>query len=497
MTSRTNYAPLSPEIPTFPAPSHSKTPRLGQTIRPTHFPVHDGEEQYAEEIIEVEERHEYTRGNVLKSLWGKVKVKVRGNTGLLLIAASQAFFSLMNVAVKTLNSIDPPVSALQLIVVRMGITYICCLVYMILAKVPEPFLGPKGVRLLLIFRGFTGCAAYPVSLTHTICDSILLTCRFFGLFGIYYSLQYLSLSDATVLTFLSPLCTAVAGALLLGETLTKGQGLAALTSMLGVILIARPASLFGKAENPDLEVPIDFASPMMTIPKEVSPSQRLWAVGVALIGVLGATGAYTSLRAIGKRAHPLHALTSFSTQCVIVASVAMIVRQERFVFPTRPEWLAMLAMIGIFGFLGQVLLTLGLQRETASRGSLAVYTQIVFATVFERVFFDIVPSPLSVVGTLLIISSAMYVALMKSPDNKAADSVTLLRVSEDSMRRGLLEDTEEHEWEDEPGARRDSDERKHRDAHCGRPYDWEDSDLVLPLFGDRPSQNQPLLKRGP
>ena len=41
--------------------------------------------------------------------------------------------------------------------------------------------------------------------------------RFFGLFGVYYSLEYLSLSDSTVLTFLVPMCTALAGALFLGE----------------------------------------------------------------------------------------------------------------------------------------------------------------------------------------------------------------------------------------------------------------------------------------
>lgn len=47
------------------------------------------------------------------TLWGKAKAGVKTNAGLLLVAASQAFFSLMNVAVKKLNMIDPPVTALQ------------------------------------------------------------------------------------------------------------------------------------------------------------------------------------------------------------------------------------------------------------------------------------------------------------------------------------------------------------------------------------------------
>ena len=50
--------------------------------------------------------------------------------------------------------------------------------------------------------------------------------RFFGLFGMYYSLQYLSLSDATVLSFLVPMCTAMAGALFLGEKFSRREAFA-------------------------------------------------------------------------------------------------------------------------------------------------------------------------------------------------------------------------------------------------------------------------------
>lgn len=38
---------------------------------------------------------------------------VRANAGLLLVASSQAFFALMNVAVKKLNSLDTPVPTLE------------------------------------------------------------------------------------------------------------------------------------------------------------------------------------------------------------------------------------------------------------------------------------------------------------------------------------------------------------------------------------------------
>lgn len=54
---------------------------------------------------------------------------------------------------------------------------------------------------------------------------------------------------------------------------------------------------------------------------------------------------------------------------------------------------------------------MGLQRETASRGTLALYLQIVFTIVFEYIAFGTVPSALSLMGAVMIISSAIYVAV--------------------------------------------------------------------------------------
>jgi len=50
--------------------------------------------------------------------------------------------------------------------------------------------------------------------------------RFFGLSGMYWSLQYLSVADATILVFLTPLTTAVAGAVFLKEGYSVKQAVA-------------------------------------------------------------------------------------------------------------------------------------------------------------------------------------------------------------------------------------------------------------------------------
>ncbi|EPQ53269.1 DUF6-domain-containing protein [Gloeophyllum trabeum ATCC 11539] len=319
-----------------------------------------------------------------------IKDFVDRNTGLLLVASSQIFGALQNVSVKTLNSLDDPVPTLELVIVRMSFTWICCIIYMHLRGVPDPFLGPKGVRGLLVLRGFSG---------------------FFGLFGTYYALNYLSLSDATVLTFLSPFTTAIAGAVLLKEKFTLKEALAGVCSFIGVVLIARPEFLFGaEMAAPDSGHVIDGAHVIQPSAKG-TPAQRLGAVGVALLGVLGATGAYTSIRAIGKRAHAMHSMVAFSAYCVVAASIGLIVKGTHIVVPRRIEWLGLLLFIGFVGFTGQILMTNGLQRETAGRGTMAVYTQIIYAIAFERIFFHTTPAPLSIVGTVIIMTSAIYVAV--------------------------------------------------------------------------------------
>jgi len=76
----------------------------------------------------------------------------------------------------------------------------------------------------------------------------------------------------------------------------------------------------------------------------------------------------------------------------------------------------LLIAVSFFGFGFQILLAWGLRKETASRGSLAVYTQIVFAYILERIVFHETPSLLSVIGTGIILGSGLFVALTKEKD---------------------------------------------------------------------------------
>ncbi|KAG1795020.1 drug/metabolite transporter superfamily [Suillus plorans] len=280
---------------------------------------------------------------------------------MLLIIYSQFFFASMDISVKLLNGLDPPVHALQ------GITLICCEIYMTVMGIPDPIAGPKGVRMMLFIHGVTG---------------------FLGLSGMYWSLQYLSVADATVLVFLTPLTAAVAGSVFLKESYSVKQAIAGVFSLLGVILIGRPAFLFG---SPDA-VPQGLS--------DVAPAQRLVGVVACMVSVLGNTGAYTLIRAIGKHAHPMHIMSYFSLWCTIISSLGMVVFDIPVVYPMSWTWILLLLMVSVFGYAAQALLTMGLQRET-----------VVFIVVLEHLFFGVTPSLLSVLGAAIIMSSAFYVVM--------------------------------------------------------------------------------------
>ncbi|KAF8634733.1 hypothetical protein AX15_000746 [Amanita polypyramis BW_CC] len=253
------------------------------------------------------------------------------------------------------------------------------------AKINYPILGPPEIRHLLVCRGFSG---------------------FFGIWGIYYSLQYLSLSDAVVLTFLSPLCTAIAGAILLKEKFTKIEALSGIISLLGTVLIARPPFIFDTLSKNSSTV----------VDEGTTAEQRVVAVGVALIGVLGITGACITIRAAGKRAHLLHNMAYFSGTCIIVSTIAMAITHTSIVIPSEWLFLGMLILICVFGFIAQTLMTMGLQIEAAGRATMGFYTQVIFALILERAVFGTVPQALSILGTVLILGPALYVAVMKEKE---------------------------------------------------------------------------------
>jgi drug/metabolite transporter (DMT)-like permease len=338
----------------------------------------------------------------------------------------------------------------------MGITVVLASTYMYYTKTPDFPFGAREVRPLLVARGLGG---------------------FFGVFGMYYSLLYLPLADATVITFLAPGIACWVCSYILKEPFTRMEQIATYISIFGVVLIARPTSLFSgmsgttppASGDADVAPLVNGTDPATSAHSaydysHVTPELRLKGVAVAMLGVLGAAIAYTTLRWIGRRAHALISVNYFATWCTLVSLVMMFALPDvGFLLPANIKEWSYLFFLGICGFIMQFLLAAGLQYEKSSRATNMVYTQMLFALGFDKLIFGTTPGWLSVVGSSLILGSALYVAVQKDMAVSNAGTATYAPVSQRDEELGhaaghedandelddLLSDEEDEDDEDD------------------------------------------------
>ena len=218
-------------------------------------------------------------------------------------------------------------------------------------------------------------------------------------------------------------------------------------SLVGVVIIARPFGWFGNGDG-------DGGGGE----DGISEKQHLVAVVIALVGVLGSTGAMTSIRAIGNRAHPFLSINYFSVWCTVVSLFCLIVFPDvKFRLPgSLTEW-GLLTSLGVCGFTMQWLLTAGLAygssseddvvgfRDTEEQGEVKrsrrgvevkgsgtratnmVYTQMLFALAGDKLVFGVSPDVWSWVGSGLILAGAIWVAAAKEDSAGVSGGVAVSR----------------------------------------------------------------------
>ena len=105
---------------------------------------------------------------------------------------------------------------------------------------------------------------------------------------------------------------------------------------------------------------------------------------------------------------------------MIFGASSLIVTRTPIVIPKQMLSFAMLSLIGTFGFIAQILMTMGYQIQAAGSASMGMYSQVIFGVILERLVFGTVPTILSILGTCLILSSVLCVTMTKAKDGKIA-----------------------------------------------------------------------------
>lgn len=222
---------------------------------------------------------------------------------------------------------------------------------------------------LLLLRGFLGSGA------------LLLYFR---------SISLIEFSNAALLCYTSPIFTAIFASLFLGEHLTRRAVLACAVAFAGVIMVQRPAMLFGGH----------------------LPAQAVEGIVCGLLAGMMAGGAYTSVRRLTEGASTVTIVGVFSwvaTFCSLPSTV------RSYVAPTALEWAGLGAM-ALLASLGQLYMTMGYRDIPAARASTMNLSIVVFATVLGMIFFHEHPDLSQYVGLAITLAGiSMVVATPRVP----------------------------------------------------------------------------------
>ncbi|KAG0682726.1 hypothetical protein C6P40_003609 [Pichia californica] len=310
------------------------------------------------------------------------------NIGIILSLISQLFNCLMVMFCKLLlndKDFETPIHPLQILFVRMLITYIFCLSYLIFIEKNNdlPF-GPKKLRFLLFLRALGG---------------------FISVCGQYWSLIYLNVSDTVVILFLEPTITAFMAWITLGEIFTKIEAIGGLIAFFGVLLIAKPPFLlylFHLKENNKENL--------------INSSNNLRLIGtcLALLSCFGTGISMCSMRKIGFQIHPLFMVSVYALFTIIGSFIGiLLIPGLSFQIPHNFKQWSFLIIIGITGFFMQFLLTASIQRERASIATAMIYTQLIYASIFDYFVNNIIPKGLTLIGEIIIIFAVFNIVYFK------------------------------------------------------------------------------------
>lgn len=250
-------------------------------------------------------------------------------------------------------------------------------------------------------------------------------------FTLVDSLQYLPLAGATVINSLAPLLGTWLSYRIMHVSYDFREVVAGLVSFIGAILIARPSSLFPSSKDSAQLVKsncTDMLDIFRLLTNDTCPlsgahgARRIFAVIFAVGGVGGSAVAFCSALWIGKRAHPLIISNYFAVISTVISAIIVFLFSEAgFRLPADGLEYIYLMIISASGHMSQFLFGKGLQYEKSTRPANLIYTQLLFALVFDKMIWDVSPGALGTAGGVLVLVSTLFVATLPKNTPSAGD----------------------------------------------------------------------------
>jgi len=206
----------------------------------------------------------------------------------------------------------------------------------------------------------------------------------------FYSIVHLPLGEATLIQYTNPVFATLLAAVVLHEALRTPEILCLVASLVGVLLVAHPAPLFG-----------------------ASASHADWfAIVAAVIGAACSGAAYTLVRKMRDTEHPV-VIVGYLPLLSVPMSLPLAL--ANWTWPTVGEWLVLVG-VGVTTQLAQIAMTRGLQLERTARATTAGYLQVAFAVLWGAVFLGEIPDVWTLAGAVTIIGSTLLLSTVFQAD---------------------------------------------------------------------------------
>lgn len=270
--------------------------------------------------------------------------------GVIFIVLSALSFTGMNTFVRL--SGDLP--TMQKVFFRNFVAMIFA--FIAIVKAGDSFKPKKGSLKYLLIRSAAGLA---------------------GVFGNFYALDKIELSNASMLNKMSPFFALVFSAIFIKEKVKPKQAIAIAVAFIGALFIIKPT--FGNAD--------------------------LLASLAGFGGGMAAGGAYTCVRWLGIKGENGRLIVLFFSTFSCLLTVPYLIFDYHYM--TAFQWFALL-MAGLFAAGGQFAITAAYTCAPSREISVYDYSQIVFAAVVGFFVFGDVPDVWSFVGYIIIIAMAVW-----------------------------------------------------------------------------------------
>ena len=228
---------------------------------------------------------------------------------------------------------------------------------------------------------------------------------FRGIFGALTSIFYfeaitkLPIGDAMAIYSMYPVPTSFVAICILNENISYKYFISLLLCIIGTFLIIHPVFIFGDNTEENKSIIIGYIT--------------------AIISAILMSGVFIFIR-LAKKAPPTILIISQGISCIIEGVILLFIFQHFYLLYTIYDYICLLS-IGCIGYLAQWSLTKSSQILPAALSSILRSTEILWTYLSQIIFFNQLPSYLTIIGVIAILIAILTVTLEKIRQKKERD----------------------------------------------------------------------------